>query len=234
VISKEEATVLVEMLCSLPFPPEKGPARGAVANVLVSMVDTFDHGERMVMRILNSPGYDKFPTPAEIRGVYCSLFPPQDGINGYSQVYPHGDFPDSKPVVAPSLRLPAGHVATADRQLDAGFQRLLAAPKGMPTERDVKLSPAERKRMVEFNRELEAVVTAPEGREGIDEVKLFEVEIDSSEFLRRRRTLQSDFVCLNPGDQTEKRPRPPGSYKPITKADVDEEVRKLRQLKGAL
>lgn len=224
-----EADTLVGKLSLMPFAPAEPAARLALAEMFQDMIDTYAHGQQLVKRIINSPRYEKFPAPAEIRGVYCSMFPPQDGINGYSQVYPHGDFPDAKPLVAPPLkRLPAGHAATADPELDGGFQKLLAAPMGMPDPQTVRLSPEERRREAEFSRTLDAALDPPGDRNQPEDDKLLQVELET-----RRKKRQSELVCLHPEDEFGYRPRPAGSFRPITQADVDRLVSQRSDSKGA-
>lgn len=227
-LAEIEAKMLVDRLTVIPFMPKEPGARLALAEMFMDMVDTYEHGLATVKKVIAS--YPKFPGPCEIRATYCSLFPPRDGVKAISAVYPENDYPGLPPVVAPMKQLPAGAVSKGYPELEGGIQKLLAAPKAMPDPKVLRLSPEERKRFVEVQHEL-AVLTPPDQRKGPDDTRLFEVEMAIEDLLPKKKR-QSDLVRLHPEDDFDRAPRPPGSYRPITQAEIEAEVAKLRARKA--
>lgn len=201
-LTEVEADRLVERLCLMPFAPTEPGARMALSEMFQEMIDTYEHGKRMVKRIISSSRYTKLPPPAEIRAVYCSLYPPQDGINAFSSVYPDGDFADARPLLAPPLpQLPAGRAATADPELDDGFQKLLEAAKQKTLDRPaVKLSKADLARKRQIDDLLKAIETAPQDRD--------------------------EYEPPKPSKLVE------STAKVVTQSDVEAEVAKLRAQRG--
>lgn len=82
-----------------------------------------------LIKRMTSGLYAEWPGPQEMRACFCSRFPPRDGINAYSTVYPDGLPPSKeaalKQISGPELKaLPPGHAASADVGLEAAVMIL--------------------------------------------------------------------------------------------------------------
>jgi len=84
-----------------------------------------------LVKRMTSGLYAEWPGPAEMRACFCSRFPPKDGINVYSSIYPDG-LPPSKESrlaieCAPKKALPEGHMVSADAGAEAAVHVLAKA-----------------------------------------------------------------------------------------------------------
>jgi hypothetical protein len=95
-VRKDEATIIVEMMeGNLPFFPTKPAARSLIVAELSSFCATAENGKWLVRRMvqLYSRGW---PGLGEMRAVYCSKFPPADGIELFSTIYCDGIPPEKE------------------------------------------------------------------------------------------------------------------------------------------
>ena len=112
------------------FPSGNVAVLDALVRLVGSMCATEDQVRWLVDR-MTSGIYAEWPGPQEMRACFCSRYPPKDGINAYSQVYPDG-LPPSREALkaiaaAPVLQLPEGRNLTADASMDAAVELLVKA-----------------------------------------------------------------------------------------------------------
>ncbi len=118
------------------FFPSDPYARAALVEMLGEMCESEDQVRWLVKEVRTK--YPEWPGVYELRRLFCARFRPQDGIVvadssggvegtytftlGPSQAWP----PESKQIGGPQLKaLPAGHVASASKALDAGVTLLV-------------------------------------------------------------------------------------------------------------
>ena len=104
------------------FPSDQG-ARTALFLLVGRMCANENQVRWLVRRTLAL--CNEWPGPLVFRQIMCSKFRPADGITaGSTSMFPEG-VPSERRVEAPSLiPLPAGHVVTADRDLDSQVREL--------------------------------------------------------------------------------------------------------------
>ena len=188
---------LISAWCALRFFPTDVHGRAAVAKQVAEMCADIEQVEWLRDRLLVL--FDDWPGPRTLRLVLCQKWKPADGldIRGHCEQYPEG-FPPLKPVEPPSLpKLGAG--SKAPLALEAAANQLPPLP--------VPLDP---RREAEFAGILEETLTPPEQR---PKARL------------PRAQKQSEILRL--ADDPESEPRPAGTYKRITQADVDAAVDQL-------
>lgn len=128
-ITKETATMAVEMLAAIAFFPRESGARMLIAEEIRSMCRTSDEALWLVQRV--SRLYDRWPGVREMRLVYCSKHRPLDGYEliGGSETFPEG-IPPEKQIEAPVLKaLPAGRVASAAESVDGAVADIAKAKR---------------------------------------------------------------------------------------------------------
>ena len=89
-----EVTATLARLRMLKYFPADKNAHTALVGLVCSMATTEDQVRWLVRRTLAL--YNEWPGPLELRAVFCSKYPPRDGINAYSQIYEDG-IPSEKP-----------------------------------------------------------------------------------------------------------------------------------------
>jgi len=231
-LTVESAATHVAMLCDTlayaPSPPPKGVGRAAIVVALMEMCSTDDEAKWVVQRAMSL--HTKWETCGipGLRQIVSSIRIPKDGISLLStDRYPEGVPPikSLQAVLSFPKRLAPGASTTADGQLATGLDRaaqsmkLLEAPKEIERE----LTPEEReerRRALEFEQTLEELETPPE---------------DRPRPITRKPIRQSQFVPLAADDPVHE-PRPEGTYKPITAADINsiprEEIEKWKKSGG--
>ncbi len=115
----ENVLRMVSELAMLKYFPANNEA---VLLALVRLCGDMCHSEaevRWLVDRMTSGIYSEWPGPAEMRACFCSRYPPKDGVNAYSSVYPDG-LPPSKEArtmlaAAPQRALPAGHTPESPR-----------------------------------------------------------------------------------------------------------------------
>jgi len=129
-ISSQAATVIVEMLSSIPFFPKEGGARILIGEEIRSMCHDDEQGVWLAQRMARL--YSQWPGVRELRAVYCSKHRPLDGYEliGGTEAFPDG-IPSEKLIpAAPMKALPPGReVSAADSLEDTVID--LAAAKNM-------------------------------------------------------------------------------------------------------
>jgi hypothetical protein len=151
--------VQFDALCGLlGFSPQNPLARAALIDLLMDMCATEGQLEWLVKRA--GQIYTKWPGVPALRQILCSRFRPKDGIEcSWSETFPDG-LPDSKESPPALPALPPGHVASVDtdaeRAVTVWSRESDRQWKGLP-----QLSAREEMRRREFDKELEAVITAP-------------------------------------------------------------------------
>lgn len=135
---------LVAQLALLDFFPSEPQARIALARMLGEMCESETHAEWLV-RVMTCGIYDKWPGVAEMRGIYCQRFQPQDGIDGYSAVYLRG-MPEQARLAGAKViplqlaaapqppSLPAGHEFSADVEMEALLRKVAARKEKPPVD----------------------------------------------------------------------------------------------------
>jgi|SRR5271157_1397460 len=114
---------ILNELRALPFFPNDEYVMIAICRLAGAMC----HNEKEVRWLVDrmtSGIYAEWPGIQEMRACFCSRFPPRDGINAYSSVYPDGIPPENpKQLAGAELpALPEGHVASVDKSLDYAVQ----------------------------------------------------------------------------------------------------------------
>ncbi len=117
----EESTMIIEMFQAIPFFPTASGAQALIASELISMCKDSQQAVWLARRM--SQLYGKWPGTREMRAVFCSKYPAQDGIECYSEIYLDGvpSERESSPLQiasAPVLALPEGHNVSADPELE--------------------------------------------------------------------------------------------------------------------
>lgn len=87
-ITVETALAYVRSLAALPFFPTDESARGAIAADLASYASTEEQLRNLKTLIFRF--WHKWQGPAELRAAFCALYPPRDGCNTFSALYPEG------------------------------------------------------------------------------------------------------------------------------------------------
>lgn len=138
-MNPEAIAVLCSELTLLKFFPSEQGARTALFLLIGRMCSNEDQVRYLVRRTLAL--CNEWPGPVVLRQILCCKYKPADGIEaGGTASFPDG-VPSEKRIEAPAVAaLPPGHVATADRQLDAAVKLLAAskdlnrklAPRGIP------------------------------------------------------------------------------------------------------
>ena len=113
----------------MPFFPSDPMTKAALQDELRQIADTDERLKWLVRRVLQL--YTEWPGITEIRAVYCARYHPADGVECYSAVYPSGIPSEREPEARSYVELPAGHVVTADAELDCQVQ-VLAEVKRLP------------------------------------------------------------------------------------------------------
>lgn len=114
--------ILNEFRCLAFFPNDE-----YVPIAICRLVGSMCHNEaevRWLVDRMTSGIYSEWPGIAEMRACFCAKFPPRDGINAYSSIYPDG-IPAETPRQLPAAEqraLPPGQIATASKSLDHAFQ----------------------------------------------------------------------------------------------------------------
>ena len=138
--------------------PADDTARTALVEMVCGMVHHEDQAEWLAKRMLQI--YREWPGPYEMRACFCGRYRPLDGVNAYSEIYANGLPPDPtappRPeIAAPVLKaLPAGHVVTADPELEKSIQKLAEKCK----------MPAPHPAITRFAQMLKEITTAPPDR----------------------------------------------------------------------
>ena len=138
VVSMESAAFATEALGAIPFFPGEQAARTMIAREIRQICRSEVDVLWLVQRMIRLYG-DRWPGPLEMRRVYCNKQRPLDGIEavGISERFPDG-IPSEHPEPTPMAALPAGRVASADRQIEAAIaevakaKRVPAANEAMP------------------------------------------------------------------------------------------------------
>lgn len=149
---------IVAELGMLKYFPADDKARAAIVKLVCNMATTEDQVRWLVNRTVALFG--EWPGPKELRAVFCSKFPPRDGIDAHSLIFESIDgIPSENPrqlaIGGPSrLALPPGHESTVDPELELQIQRAAVA-RQMPLARPVK---------DRFSRQLAEALTAPRDR----------------------------------------------------------------------
>jgi hypothetical protein len=200
-MNPEKLVELIGAWGCLRFFPADVQGRAAVAKLVAAMCSNLEQVRWLKDRLLFL--FDEWPGPRTLRMVYCQRWKPADGIDiraSFCEQYPDG-FPPLK-AEAPSLKLPPG---TVDVELQAAMNQALLESPSMSEPK-----PVDWKRAQEFDQLLEETLTSPDDR-------------PKPKLVPRRP--QSDVVRLN--DDPVHEPRPAGTYKPITQADVEAAVKQL-------
>jgi hypothetical protein len=183
--------------------------RSMIANALVDMCHTEDEAKwvvRQACELHATWGSCGIPGLRQIVGM---LHTPKDGISVIStEAYPDG-LPQ-KQLPGPALpALPPGRVASRDQLMESGVKMLAAAHSmdDLP-----ELPPEEQKKAREFEKVLEAIEMGPRDRTP---------ELPP---IRRKPARQSQYVKLSNDPIPD--PLPPGSYRPLTREEVEELYRK--------
>lgn len=110
----EEVGALVSDLAALNFFPTTDEGRLAVVKVVGQMAASVEQVRRLVDQMLLL--YNDWPGPRELRCVFCSrIGRPVDGVEvNASMVFPDGELPNTRPVPASPLLLPAGDPLRAE------------------------------------------------------------------------------------------------------------------------
>ncbi len=88
-MNPERITEMLNELRVLPFFPNDEYTILALVRLVGAMAKTEDQVAWLVAR-MTSGIYRKWPGPLEMRACFCGKYPPKDGINAYSEVYPDG------------------------------------------------------------------------------------------------------------------------------------------------
>jgi hypothetical protein len=120
-----EVNEMLSGLTLLRYYPAEDGARLALAELVAHMATTKEQIHWLVQRVLSL--HNEWPGPLVLRQIFCSRFPPRDGLDIFSTA----EFPDGIPVEqieqpAP-LQLPDGHVASIDPELERAVRELAAA-----------------------------------------------------------------------------------------------------------
>lgn len=115
-------------LSLLRFFPADEEARAMLGEILAAMCPNDEACEWLVRRTLEL--HNEWPGPVELRAILCSRYPPADGVDAYSSVWPEG-IPPSKPAQTEVLALPPGRSSGPDPKL-AGMIADLAVRKRLP------------------------------------------------------------------------------------------------------
>jgi hypothetical protein len=130
-MNPEDVLKILEELRSLPYFPDDPAVMRAILRMAGSMCRNLGEVRWLVDR-MTSGLYPDWPGPAEMRACFCSRFKPKDGITVCSTVFPDGLPPDPSVKRAriekeEQLALPEGHMASADKRMEAAFQILVQA-----------------------------------------------------------------------------------------------------------
>jgi hypothetical protein len=87
-ITPESATRSVNRLALMAFFPSDPEVRAALVDIVMEMTESQDQLDWLVARALKL--YTKWPGVAELRALYCSKWPPRDGVTTYSSIYLDG------------------------------------------------------------------------------------------------------------------------------------------------
>ncbi len=82
-ITKNQAATAVARLAALRYFPGGAPAQAEIAAMLFRMVDRTDQLEWLVITAIDH--LPEWKGPKELRGIYCSRFPPLDGVDAWSE-----------------------------------------------------------------------------------------------------------------------------------------------------
>ncbi len=215
VLTDQERQLYVEMLAAIPWFPAESGARLAIEDEMACLCRSRAEAEWLVRRMRRLYPH-KWPGPAEMRLVYCAKFDmPLDGLlpAGISSVYPDG-IPSERQSQPHLVASPQPKELTAgDAQIAAGINYvakvLLPAPRAEAR--------AALRRDAEFRQTLQDLET---------------------DYLDRKKWVEPKPIAL-PGVDADGRPiadappqpLPPGSYKPITQADIDATLAAMRRAK---
>jgi hypothetical protein len=158
-MNPETIAELCAGLTALKFFPTDPGGRAEVMLLIGRMATNEDQVRWLVQRLLDL--YDEWPGPRTLRAVFCHRYKPADGKDLRTAIcpgYPEG-LPSEKPE-PPLLALSAGHVASADPELEAMVETAVQLSRKMPPA--VPLP-----RDAEFRRQLEETLTAPCDREAV-------------------------------------------------------------------
>jgi hypothetical protein len=209
-LDEVSASVYVDRLCAvLSFAPAED-GRPTIVHCLMLMCETVAEAAWTTHRACELyTRWDDCGVPG-LRQIVSSFRKPSDGISiSSTPAFPEGLPPLRTLPAAEPLRLPPG---SSPRALESG-EPVAAAACGF--DRLPELSPEEKKRQREFDQVLEEVLTPTDQR-------------PKARPPRRRRL--SEVIRLN--DDPEHEPRPAGTYKRMTQADIDEAVAKLHGKTG--
>ena len=144
-LSPQAATVIVEMLSSIPFFPKEGGARILIGDEIRGMCHDDEQGIWLAQRMARL--YERWPGVKELRAVYCSKHRPLDGYEliGGTEIYPDG-IPSDKQLPAPERKaLAAGRSVSDAESLENTISDLAVAKRmnvvGKPKVRDIPILP---------------------------------------------------------------------------------------------
>lgn len=121
-----EVNEMLSGLTLLRYYPAEDGARLALAELVARMATTKEQIHWLVQRVLSL--HNEWPGPLVLRQIFCSRFPPRDGVDVFSTAeFPEG-VPAEHQIEAPApLQLPDGHVASVDPELERAVCELAAA-----------------------------------------------------------------------------------------------------------
>lgn len=125
VLTSAQLTLCVEMLAAMGFFPSESGARMAIANEIGRMCRSFEDAVWLSQRMIQL--YPAWPGALDMRLVYCSRRRPLDGIVPAqlgTEAYPEGIPSETFTPEEPLKALPAGHVVSADPELEAAVRDL--------------------------------------------------------------------------------------------------------------
>jgi hypothetical protein len=126
ILTFAQLTLCVEMLAAMGYFPTESGARMAIGNEIGRMCRSFEDAVWLAQRMIQL--YPAWPGALDMRLVYCSRRRPLDGIVPTqlgTEAYPEGIPSETPtPVESPLKALPAGHVVSADPDLEAAVRNL--------------------------------------------------------------------------------------------------------------
>lgn len=91
-VNVERAARSIGKLSLLKFFPSDPDARTALVEMACAMVETDEEIEWLCRRALQI--FNEWPGPNELRALYCSRYPAQDGVSANSELFSTGYPPD--------------------------------------------------------------------------------------------------------------------------------------------
>ena len=176
-MNPREVLRILNGLRILPYFPNDEYSMNALVRLAGSMCSSVEQVQWLVNR-MTSGIYVQWPGPHEMRACFCCRYKPKDGVGAFSTVYPDGLPPDPtappRPGIdaPPALALPAGHVASRDRDLDSKTKLLAAAKSIERPMRRANPEPISPQRRAELQAQIDSAVAENRAKRAGEEADL--------------------------------------------------------------